>query len=317
MKSFADRIMHRLRLNLRNPVMQMLMVLKYYNLGDKRRKPYVVYMADGKCKHGGLTDRLNGIITLYTYCRQNNRPFKIYFNHPFKIEDFMPSNGYNYIITENELSYNIRFAAPRPMMNIPYNRFLKKLKSDDKQLHCYNNDDFVLDDAQWRDSFNQLFKPNQVLLNIVSEFKSEYGQWECVVFRFQNKLGDFKDGDSIPLNEWEKQQLILTCDSYIHKRMKSSKEKILICSDSRVYKEHIIALYPNRCFVYSLKNVHIDNTKESDFGIHLPAFADFFLLANALKITSVVAPGMYPSAFPKYAAKLNDTPFERIYLKYE
>lgn len=43
----------------------------------KSEKTTVVYMANGFTWHGGLADRLKGIISLFCWCYDNNRTFKI------------------------------------------------------------------------------------------------------------------------------------------------------------------------------------------------------------------------------------------------
>ena len=38
-----------------------------------------VFMIDGKTTHGGLSDRLRGLFSIYYYCKQNDIEFRIHF----------------------------------------------------------------------------------------------------------------------------------------------------------------------------------------------------------------------------------------------
>ena len=49
-------------------------------------------------------------------------------------------------------------------------------------------------------------------------------------------------------------------------------------------------------------------------GVELAAFLDFFLIAGAEKAYQVRSVDMFKSAFPLFAAKLNNVPYEMIVL---
>lgn len=75
-------------------------ILKFYR-GKKCHSEYkektVVYMADGKLRHEGLSDILKGIVYTYYACLEKSYSFKIYFVHPFNIENFLEPNIYDCI----------------------------------------------------------------------------------------------------------------------------------------------------------------------------------------------------------------------------
>lgn len=60
----------------------------------------IVFMIYGKTTHGGLSDRLIGLFSIYCYCIQNNIEFKVYWNYPFKLQDYFQPN-YNWLIEKN------------------------------------------------------------------------------------------------------------------------------------------------------------------------------------------------------------------------
>ena len=40
-------------------------------------QPVCVAMVDGRAFHGGMCDRVKGIVSLYAYCKCHNLPFRI------------------------------------------------------------------------------------------------------------------------------------------------------------------------------------------------------------------------------------------------
>ena len=59
---------------------------------------------------------------------------------------------------------------------------------------------------------------------------------------------------------------------------------------------------------------HVDTQSNAPLEQYSKSFVDFYLLSDAEKIYSVGTKEMYDSDFPRYAAKLNERPFERIVL---
>ena len=45
----------------------------------------VIYMVNGWSWAGGLADRLKGMVSLYMWCKDNGKSFKIHFTDPFQI----------------------------------------------------------------------------------------------------------------------------------------------------------------------------------------------------------------------------------------
>lgn len=63
-------------------------------------------MIDGRIRHGGLCDRLCGIVSTYICCKENNIDFRLFFNYPYNIENYLIPNSYEWRIKENEISFN-------------------------------------------------------------------------------------------------------------------------------------------------------------------------------------------------------------------
>ena len=47
----------------------------------------LVFMADGKWMHGGLTDRLRGMASAYKFAAEHNLNFKIFHTSPFLLQE--------------------------------------------------------------------------------------------------------------------------------------------------------------------------------------------------------------------------------------
>lgn len=54
----------------------------------------VVFMIDGKTPHGGLSDRLRGLFSVYYYCMQKNYCFKVAWVFPFKLQALFNACAY-------------------------------------------------------------------------------------------------------------------------------------------------------------------------------------------------------------------------------
>ena len=72
-----------------------------------RFKREVVIMVDGKLPHGGLTDRFRNILSIYSYCKTNGIPFKVYYNFPAPLTNYLVPNKYDWEIRSKDLSYHI------------------------------------------------------------------------------------------------------------------------------------------------------------------------------------------------------------------
>lgn len=70
------------------------------------RQGLIVSMADGRCHHGGLCDRLRTFTATYRFCMANNLPYAIYFRTPFRLEDYLEPCGYDWRIDDGEVSFN-------------------------------------------------------------------------------------------------------------------------------------------------------------------------------------------------------------------
>ena len=90
-------------------------LMRFYSTDAPRAKntqKMVIAMFDGRKRHGGLADRLRGICTTYCFCREQGIDFRLHFSSPFRLEEFLVPNQYDWRIAEQEISYNALDAHP-------------------------------------------------------------------------------------------------------------------------------------------------------------------------------------------------------------
>ncbi|WP_459189883.1 hypothetical protein ACGE0T_07365 [Parabacteroides sp. APC149_11_2_Y6] len=300
-----------------------LLLLRFYSFNkiEKAESTLYIVMIDGRFFHGGLSDRLKGIVSLYAYCKATKKNFRINFSSPFNLSQFLLSNEYDWTLRNNEfISTSFFSASPLIIINEYNGERLFKLKTK-KQVHYYNNRDIVDKVNQvynqhyvWGDLFKELFKPVPELEELISfHIKKIGGPYISIVFRFQQLLGDFEEYNFPVLDEEKKEILIDKCLRSIEDVKKTySNYSILVTSDSISFLKRAKLL---DVYILPGKIVHIDVTKGEQANVYGKSFLDMFMLSNSKMIFSIGTSDMYPSEFPLYASKINNIPFKRILLE--
>lgn len=291
---------------------------KYYNTREIRASnedSIVVYMADGKMLHGGLSDRLCGLVSTYCYCLEHNKLFKVHFNSPYELTYFLLPNLYDWTIDKSVISYHSEDAIP---VYIPYYAnnaeqitiAKRRLEKHYKQIHVYSNMRYF--NGDFGRFFSDLFKPSvRVSKNIEYNLNSIGGQFISVTFRFQQLLGDFEEGDFLILPVEERSKLIDKCMGEIEKlHRKHANMKVLVTSDSQTFLTKLKKVD----YIHTIpgKVVHMDFSKETNMDIHLKSFVDFFVISSAYKIYLVYSDLLYHSTFAKTASFVHNTLYEEI-----
>lgn len=306
---------------------------RYYQYYDNKfvLRTSVVFMIDGRAIHGGLTDRLRGICSVYTYCKQKRIPFHLNAVFPFRLEDYLVPNTYDWRISEEEISYDSRKSAPVLVNDYQFDtrlhRFhLNKRLREKKQMHIYGNTPFL--DSHFNESFNELFRPSPRLQsdldtltatlfssltpNQASVLNPLTSHYTAIVTRFQQLLGDFKETGYKTLDNEDKQALITKCINKIEELHNTELQgkQILCTSDSITFLNEVnklpyVSIIPG-------KVVHMDHTSGASFETYEKSFLDLFMIARADKVILLQTDDMYPSGFPKRAAMIGNKPFHYI-----
>lgn len=294
---------------------------QYYNQKDNEQNKDVVFTCNGWIWHGGLADRIKGMIGVYDWCQQNGRVFRINFTHPFCLQDYLIPNQYDWI--PQRISYDRRHTIPRVCLMEPRTSRHKDVLSrrdelivswlDDNlnfkqfQVHVYTN--MFRQDVDYSKCFHELFKPCERLQKeIDGHLQNIGGKYISISFRFTTLLGDFTDCTGAPLPENEQKQLIERSLNVVHEIASYAPvhDKILITADSEKFLSRVMNV--ENVYVIPGKVGHIDYDHGED--VNMKTFLDFYMISEAEKVYLAKGPSMYNSAFAKTAAMVNNRPFE-------
>ena len=284
--------------------------------GDhQNQKQTLVFMADGKWMHGGLTDRLRGIASACRFAEKHNLDFKIFHVSPFNLEDILQPNKVNWTISEKEIIRDSAFAKPVLLYREDFDNdsaLERQLDSTHRQFHLYSCVDSL--NGEFSKYFNMLFKPSALLEKEIAHYESLLGPaYTSFSFRFQNKLGDFHEFTFKELPTNDKQELLNSALNALKNEVeKLSGSKILVTADSPTFLEEA-AKIPEVVIVKG-NSIHIDFSSSKNASDYLKAFTEFSLISRATKarLYRNRKYRTYPSNFPKYAALLGNIPYEII-----
>lgn len=300
---------------------------KYYspdNPHTANTQKQIICMADGKYPHGGLVDRLRSITTIFKYCLEHKVDFRIYFTTPFRLEDYLVPNLYDWRIGSSELSFNSE-DSKAVFMDTSGNsgerekKFQRNiteefLSAPYKQIHVYST--FYYEERYFGELFTRLFKPAVPIQKEIDEqlrILGGAGNYISVSTRFLELLGDFKEPGTSPHIPASKQTaLIQACLKQIEiiKSKHPDIPRILITSDSNRFLEACRQL--EYAYIIPGEILHVDIPDKSKAAKHQKTFVDFFAIAHAQKSYLLITDKMYKSSFSMRAAQVYNHPFEII-----
>lgn len=88
-------------------ILEKIKAYKRRYLSVPRHTLEVVNMIDGTIKHGGLTDCFRNILSLYSWCKLYDLPFRIHYTYPCRLEEFLLPNQYDWRIKTSEISIKL------------------------------------------------------------------------------------------------------------------------------------------------------------------------------------------------------------------
>ena len=274
----------------------------------------IIVMVDGRYLQGGLTDRLKGITSVYSYCKEHHIPFKLNFTNPFSLETYLVPNKVDWRISPDSICYDLNKVKVRLLNDyeIPvafHSLCLHKWLKDGKQLHLYTNTHFR--DEDFHACFHELFKPSLKLQKQLDFCKEKLGgKYISISYRFTTLLGDFKDCINTPLPEKDQEVLIQKCLDVVERIVAIAPEhnKILITADSAKFLARASKL-PN-VYIVEGQIGHFDYECNEDK--EMKTFLDYLLIAGAEAVYLARTGNMYNSAFARHAAKIGNKPFTDI-----
>lgn len=303
------------------------MIKRYYHgtlpVKSQVRNAYV-FMVDGRISHGGMFDRLKGLITIYAIAKSKKIPFRIHFTYPFRLEKYLEPNNYNWVIDDGDMIYH--FPESRPVIAYgEINNPKRLMKNRSGQVHFYYGynsleavNNYFHTHYDWGSLYRELFRPTEYLEQYINHYLHEVGADYFVVHtRFMNLLGDKVETAINPeLPENKKAEMMGTILQEIKRLIKDDglqQSRLMLASDSMTFIRYALAEIPD-AYVVPGKVKHIDTAGVTDDSENVKLFTDYYLIAHAKRVYNIVADGMWPSAFPEYAAKIGGKPFRRITL---
>ena len=279
----------------------------------------IIFMVDGRFIHGGLTDRLRGITSIYHYCKLKRIKYFLNYNFPFNLSDFLEPNEYFWKIEKSHISYNSFQAIPIVINDWQFDFRLHKLYLDKiiskykgKQIHIYSNTQYF--NNSFNQDFKELFRPSLILQKKIDETINKIGgPYIAMVFRFQQLLGDFKETGYKTLHKDEQESLILRCIDKVKElyNKKYIDKLVLVTSDSITFLQ-AISKECNFVRIIPGKVVHMDHTSDASNEVYMKSFVDLFVLSKAEKIYLLQTGDMYHSGFAKQASMIENIPYEEL-----
>lgn len=287
----------------------------------------VVYMALSETTFsGGLSDRLRGIVAIYSECKRMGLPFRIVFE-PLHLENYLVPNQYDWRIEDGGVLWDTKNAYPCVILTYHNNsrnfwqRFVQHailkhlLKKPFRQIHVYSN--MFCSDQEYASLFGELFKPTKELQNLIDYHLAQLGglgNYVSATFRFRQLLGDFKEGGET-LQEDERMPYIEKCINAILKlHGRIPDKKILVTADSHTFLDTLKERNLPYVYVMPGRVVHIGFTQDASKTTYMKSFLDMYMLSYASTVFLVRDKIMYHSGFPYRASLLNGARYEEMEL---
>lgn len=295
--------------------------MRLYHYYAKAKEPannqerIIIYMADGRMKHGGLADRLCGMISAYNYSKKNGYQFKIHYINPFNIKEIFVPNTYNWQIMEDDISYNSKDSRPVYVSCLSKYHEAERYFNNKigakvyKQIHLYTNARYFYK-KEFSEFFNELFRPSYLLKSVLKENEQRLPEhYISLTFRFQQLLGDFKeDGFPTLKSEKEKQMLINKCMKCLIKLRNEQNLPVLVTSDSVTFLREAEKLENIYTIPGSFKHMEYV-TGLVDISEIIKSYVDFFMLAKADTIYLCNLLPLYKSRFAETASFVYNKPY--------
>ncbi|WP_367757412.1 hypothetical protein [Flavobacterium sp. WC2430] len=278
----------------------------------------IIVCFDGLFSHGGLVDRLKGIISFYEVAKILGYDFYIQFNHPFQLLHFLKPNIVNWEIKSEDLKYNpFNTKLIYLMDNFSVNPLEVIKNSKSKTFLVYSNIDYlhiiynenteVQNHHIWQTNYNELFRVSNELNREIKKFPTD----DRIVFhsRFTALMGDFKDSTDFVLDEKRKLELINILIEKIQEVVLAyPNKKIYVLSDSIVFLKHVKQYTSYIVLEGSPKHIGMKDN-DNDLESHYKTFIDFYFMTKSDIVFLLKLDQMYCSEFSKYATIVGNKEF--------
>ena len=290
---------------------------------DSAKRKTIIFICNGMIEHGGLADRLRGIVSTYALCKDMEVDFRLLFTSPFPLTDYLLPNLYDWRTDPAEVHFNFQY-ADRVALEISEEsewqaerqyRYLRRCieRAAKPEVHVCTNAHF----SYLRDFhtlFHELFRPAERLEAELAQCQVALGtNYISLSARFIGGLGDFTDTLSCgELPAEHKQRLINSCIEAIkHLHEEHPDQHILVCSDS----EHFLRVASSLSYTYTYAGEihHLDvQATQAGYASYEKTFVDFLLISRATEVCRLDGRWLHSSGFPRMASLIGNRPFRSI-----
>ena len=301
-----------------------LEVAPYYTPDAPRaanERKQIICMYDGRMDHGGIADRLRGVVSAYYVAKSMGYDFRIFFDHPFLLEDYLVPNKVDWRIDKEAICYNPADAEPmfcgsNGTLVEPFFQklwFRKRFREASRQLHVYTNALLLPRSKRYGELFRELFRPSDRLEKALRQYGEPLsGGYITVSLRFIGLLDDFTERDGKHISQEEQLRLMERCVAQVRKiHDRHPDKKVLLTSDSTRFLRYAAE---RLSFVYYIPGdvVHIDYQDKTSDDINMKLFVDMYLISRADEAFLLQTDQMYNSGFPRRAAQISGIPFHHV-----
>ncbi len=285
----------------------------YHDNDENVENEGVVCVLDGNMYHGGLTDRLRGVLTVYSEAKKRGYPFYIMWDTPFRLIDYLAPATFDWNLNREKLSRSHKNSKVIVADDLNDFQSIVRIRSafhkPKKQIHFYTNADSAR--GKYASLYQELFTPSEKLQKQVDHHLEKLGShYWSVSYRFMGILGDFNDWDSVKINNEEQSLLIRKSALALNEIIKTAGPctRIFVASDSKRFLEHIKDI-DSKIYIVSgdIKHTDLDYSDSSD--VWLKTFVDQQLIMNADKVFRMLNPLTYATGFPRFAAEVGGAEF--------
>ena len=307
--SFYVKIFQRRINDIRYFIKNLIFTLKHFKINGRELTGNTIYFViDPKQTHPGLADRLKVICCIYYIAKLNGFNFKLVFDTPFKLSDYLQCNKVDWKCQIDEIQFSYKTSkmlAYNGMGKIP--KLSKKVNQ--YIIYYYIGRDILRannipnSDELLRDCYNELFTPSYKLEQAIASCNLEKRSYISVHLRFVNALEKFEVGVYNSLSPEDQLKLISKCLQWLSTIKDTNSKELLVFSDSNKF------LSIAKEYGYKVLNGNIEHISfYSDKDSVLKTFLDFYMIGRSAKAYRIISKEMYGTTFSLYASIFGKCP---------
>ena len=265
---------------------------------------------------GGWTDVCRGLLATYRMCKELGFNYKIALREPFRLEDYLVPNEFDWRISDNEFKKALAddnvYTIDKYVSKERFRETLSAFCKDKEYVIIKAAPLKTISENEYALLYDEMFSPSSDLEQLISENLYRIGyDYISVTFRFQRLLGDFEEA-SYPILEPNKRiDLINECIRSLREiHEQNPNKKILVTSDSVTFLREAA----KEKYVYTVQRdvFHPKYAKGKNDLDMMKTFLDYFLISHANEVYLIIDGLMYDSSFPKFAAIHKNKPYHIV-----